>query len=73
MKNSTRAIVGLVMIELLLLGGTTWMLVQTRSGAWHASNPEETGSLIASTGGVAMGLVGVILLLAFFHHRRHGN
>jgi len=73
MKKSTRALVGLVVLELFLLGGTTWMLMQTRSGAWHTSSPDEALSLIASTGGVAMGLVGVILLLAFFHHRRNGN
>ena len=73
MKKSTRALVGLVILELLLLGGTMWMLAQTRSGTWHTSSPDEAVSLIASTGAVAMGLIGVILLLAFFHHRRNGN
>jgi NADH:ubiquinone oxidoreductase subunit K len=72
-KKSARAMVGLVIIELLLLGGTAWMVAQTTSGAWHASNPAKTISMITSTGGVAMGVVGVILLIAFFRHRKKGN
>lgn len=73
MKKSTRALVGLVFLELFLLGGTAWMVMQTKSGVWHASDPAEAISLITSTGGAAMGLIGVVLLLAFFHHRRNGN
>ena len=73
MKKSTRALVGLVVIELFLLGGTAWMVMQTKSGAWHSDSPGEAISLITSTGGAAMGLVGVILLLAFFHHRKNGS
>lgn len=73
MKKSVRALVGLVIIELFLLGGTAWMVAQTTSGAWHASNQAEAISTITSTGGGAMGIVGVILLIAFFRHRKNGN
>ena len=73
MKKSTRALIGLVILELFLLGGTAWIVMQTKTGAWHASNPDEAVSLITSTGGAAMGIVGVILMLAFFHHRKNGN
>jgi hypothetical protein len=73
MKKSTRALVGLVILELFLIGGTTWMAIQTLSGEWRTSKPDEAISLITTTGGLAMALVGVILLLAFFHHRRNGN
>jgi hypothetical protein len=73
MKKSTRALVGLVVIELLLLGGTAWMVMQTKSGAWSSPDPAEAISTITRIGGGAMGIVGVILLLAFFTHRKNGN
>ena len=34
MKKSTRALAGLVVIDGLLLLGTTWMVIQTKTGAW---------------------------------------
>ena len=73
MKKSARALVGLVVIELFLLGGTAWMVAQTKSGAWNSPNPAEAISMITSTGGAVMGGVGVILLIAFFRHRKNGN
>ena len=73
MKKSARALIGLLVIELALLGGTAWMVGQTRSGAWQTSDPAEAISAITRTGGGAMGIVAVILLLAFFRHRKNGN
>ena len=73
MKKSVRALIGLVVIELFLFGGTAWMVAQTKSGAWHTDQPAEAISMITSMGGGAMGLVGVILLIAFFRHRKNGN
>ena len=73
MKKSTRALLGLVILELLLLGGATWMVMQTRSGAWHASDPALAISTITQTAGGAMGIVAAILLVAFFVHRKNGN
>ena len=73
MKKSTRALAGLVLLEGLLLGGTAWMVAQTKSGAWHASDPALAISTITQTGGGAMGIVAAILLVAYFVHRRNGN
>ena len=73
MKKSTRALVGLVVIELLLMGGSAWMVAQTKSGAWHASDPALAISTITQVGGGAIGIVAAILLVAFFVHRKNGN
>jgi len=73
MKKSTRAIVGLVVIDALLTLGAAWMVWQTRSGAWAAPDPAAAISTITATAGGAMGIVTVILLMAFFMHRRAGN
>ena len=73
MKKSTRALAGLVVIELLLLGGTAWMVAQTKSGAWHAPDPGEAITTITGIGGGVMGMAGAILLLAFFRHRKNGD
>lgn len=73
MKKSMRALIGLLVIELALLAGTAWMVMQTRTGAWHAPNPAEAITTISSVGGGAMGIVGAILLIAFFVHRKNGN
>ena len=73
MKKSTRALVGLVVIDTLLGIGALWMVWQTRTGAWHAPNPSEATSTIMATAGGAIGVVTAILLMAFFVHRRRGN
>ena len=73
MKKSTRALVGLAVIELLLLGGAAWMVMQTKTGAWHAPDPAAAISAITSTAGAVMGLVAAILLIAFFVHRKNGD
>ena len=73
MKKSTRALVGLVIINGLLALGAAWMVWQTRIGAWHAPDPAEAISTITATAGGAIGIVTAILLMAFFVHRRAGN
>lgn len=73
MKASTRALMGLVIIDAALLAGTAWLVWQVRSGGFHAPDPAEAISTITSTGGGAIGLVTVLLGLAAFHHRRKGN
>lgn len=71
MKKSTRALVGLVVIDLLLLLGVYWLVLTAQDGA--SSNPQEAISTVTSTGGAAIGIVTVILMLAFVHHKRKGN
>lgn len=74
MRKSTRALVGMVLIDLLLLLGTGWLVLQVRSGAWSTSVPPgEAIGTITTIGGGAIGLVTAILLLAFFAHRKKGN
>ncbi|NUT00181.1 MAG: hypothetical protein HOP96_04320 [Sphingomonas sp.] len=73
MKNSTRALVGLIAIDAAITLGAAWMVWQTRSGRWHAPDAAEAISTITATAGGAIGIVTVILLLAFAAHRRQGN
>lgn len=74
MKKSTRALIGLIVIEAMLFAGTAWMVVQTQTGAWQTIGSKgEAVSAITSSAGAIMGVVAVILLLAFFVHRRNGN
>ncbi len=73
LKKSLRALVGMAVIDVLLLAAAGWMVLQTRTGAWHAADPEAAVSAITATMGGAIGMVTAILLFAFFHHRRNGN
>jgi hypothetical protein len=73
MKKSTRALVGMVVIDLLILGIIGWLVMQVKDGASLTVPPQEAISTITSIGGGAIGIVTVFLLLAFFHHRRNGN
>jgi hypothetical protein len=73
MKKSTRALAGLIVIDGLLALGAAWMIWQTRSGAWHSPDPAAAITTITKTAGGAIGIVTVILLLAFSVHRRQGN
>lgn len=73
MKKSTRALVGLIVIDALLLGGAAWMVLQVKTGAWNAPDAGEAIQRITTIGGGAVGLVTVILALAFVVHRRKGN
>lgn len=73
MKKSTRALVGLVLLDLLVIVGAWWMVDQTRSGAWTAPDPAASMSMITSTAGMIVGIVTALLLVAFVVHRRAGN
>lgn len=73
MKKSTRTLVGLVVIDALLALGAAWMIWQTRSGQWSTPDPAAAISTITATVGGSMGIVTVILLMAFALHRRHEN
>lgn len=73
MKKSTRALVGLVVIDLGVFIAAWYMVAQTRSGAWNSNDPAESIRIVTTTAGAVIGGVSVILLLAFLHHRRKGN
>ncbi|MDE8650252.1 hypothetical protein [Novosphingobium album (ex Liu et al. 2023)] len=73
MKKSTRALVGMVLIDALVMLGAAYMVVQTRTGAWHAPDPAAAISTITSVAGGVVGVVTAVLLVAFFTHRRKGN
>ena len=73
MKKSTRALVGMVVLDLVILGGAWWMLMQVRTGAWDAPDPAESGRRIGEAAGMAFGIVTALLLVAFLYHRRRGN
>lgn len=73
MKKSTRALIGLAVIDGALALGTAWMVWMTRAGQWHAPDEAEAITTITSTAGGAIGIVTAILLMAFFVHRRAGN
>jgi len=73
MKKSTRALVGLLVLDLALALGAAWMVWQTKTGAWHAPDEAAAITTITSTAGGAIGIVTVILLMAFAVQRKRGN
>ena len=73
MKKSTRALVGMVVLDLVVGGGAAWMLWQIRSGAWNAPDPGEAIRRICEVAGGAIGIVTAVLLVAFVVHRRRGD
>ncbi|WP_447758615.1 hypothetical protein [Sphingopyxis fribergensis] len=73
MKKSTRALVGMVALDLIVLAGAWYMIAQTKSGAWNSTDPAASISMVSTTAGTIIGVVTAVLLLAFFVHRRAGN
>lgn len=74
MRKSTRALVGMLVLDGLLLAGIGWMVLQVRTGAWTTTVlPAEAIGTITSIGGGAIGVVSALLLLAFFLHRKRGD
>ena len=73
MKKSTRALTGLVGLDLLLAAGAAWMVWQVKTGAWNAPDPAAAITAITQTAGGAIGIVTAVLLVAFFVHKRRGN
>jgi hypothetical protein len=73
MKKSTRALIGLVVLEGALFAGMLWMVWQTRTGAWPAPDPAAAIGTITRTIGGVMGITAAVLLIAAFLHRRRGD
>lgn len=73
MKKSKRALVGMVVLDLFLLLGTFWLVMQVKGGASTSVPPAEAISTVTTIGGGAIGLVTAILGMAWFVHRKAGN
>jgi hypothetical protein len=73
MKNSMRALLGLVLLDAIIVAGAWWMIQRTESGAWNSNNPAESITMITTTAGMMAGFASIILLLAFVRHRAAGN
>ncbi|MGD9812400.1 MAG: hypothetical protein AB7U35_13895 [Sphingobium sp.] len=73
MKKSKRALVGMVGIDLFLLLGAFWLVMQVKGGAGTSVPPGEAITTITSIAGAAIGIVTAILAMAWFVHRRNGN
>ncbi|KGB54818.1 hypothetical protein FG91_01718 [Sphingopyxis sp. LC81] len=73
MKKSTRALIGLVLLDLIVVAGAWWMIDRTQSGAWNSNDPAGSITMVTTTAGMLVGVISVVLLLAFVTHRRAGN
>ena len=73
MKKSTRALTGLVALDLILAAGAAWMVWQVKTGAWNAPDPALAITEITKAAGGAIGIVTAVLLVAFVVHKRRGN
>lgn len=73
MKKSMRALLGLVLLDAIVVCGAWWMIDRTTSGAWNSNNPAESINMITTTAGMMVGVISVVLILAFFRHRAAGN
>lgn len=71
MKRSTSALVGLAVLEPIVIGGTLWLMLELKSA--RTDDPQAAADALATMGAIGggvAGLIGVILVLAFLHHRR---
>lgn len=74
MKKSTRALVGLVVLDALIAAGAAWLVWQIETGATRTTvPPAEAITETTTLAGTIIGIVTAVLLFAFFHHRRNGN
>lgn len=73
MKKSTRALVGLAVLDALILAGTAWFVMNIKRGAALTVPPAEAITTVTTIGGGAVGIITAILLMAFFVHRKRGN
>ncbi|MBS0479201.1 MAG: hypothetical protein JSR79_07875 [Proteobacteria bacterium] len=73
MRKSTRALVGMLVLDALILAGAAWFVMNIRNGASLTVPPAKAISTVTTIGGGAIGIVTGILLVAFFVHRKRGN
>lgn len=74
MKKSTRALIGMFVIDALILAGAAWLIWQIKTGAMRSAVPEgEAIQTITSTAGGAIGIVTGVLVVAFLTLRLKGR
>lgn len=74
MRKSKRALIGMVVIDLLLAVGIGWMVTQVQTGAWKTNvPPADAIGTITTIGGAGIGVVTAILMVAYFAHRKRGD
>ena len=73
MKKSTRPLLGMLVLDLLILAGTAWFVMDIRNGAALTVPPAEAITTVTTIAGGAIGIITAILLMAFFVHRKRGN
>lgn len=74
MKRSSRALLGMVVLDVLLLAGVAWLVWLVHSGAVRTTVPAgEAITTITSIGGGVVGAITGLLLFVFVYHRRRGN
>jgi hypothetical protein len=62
LKKSTRIFILLAVIEVLIVAGATYMLMQVTSGAWRTFDQAEAVRRIMTVMGGAFGGIGLLLL-----------
>lgn len=73
MKTSTRALIGMLVLDAIIAAGVVWFVMDIRRGAALTVPPAEAISTVTTIGGGAIGIVTGILLVAFFVHRKRGD
>ncbi len=73
MKKSTRALLGMVVLDALIVAGAAWFVMDIKRGAALNVPPAEAITTVTTIAGGAIGIITAILLMAFFVHRRRGN
>lgn len=72
MRKSTFVLILLLVLELLLAGGATFMVWQVKSGALSTTDPAELLSRILTVAFGAAPIVAAVFLLIYFDARRKG-
>lgn len=73
MRKSTRALIGIVVLDALIVAGSFWLIWQIKSRSLKLAVPEhEAIQTITSTAGGAIGVITVVLAIAFVTLRRKG-
>jgi hypothetical protein len=73
LRKSTRIFILLGVIELLLIAGTAYMVLQVTSGAWNAPDPAEALRRIMTVAGAAIPLVALPFFVLGVSLRRKGE